>query len=160
MYLLLKMIHLYAYKKHIMNLTGILNISGKAGLFKVVSNAKNRVIVESLSDGKRGAIHTNSQANMLEEIGIYTYDETKPLAEIFDDISKKENGQLTISHKSSKKELINYFREIVPDYDEERVYFSDIKKVIQWYNCLQTAGLIELKKKKSTNKKTDKKKTK
>ncbi len=142
-----------------MNLEGILNISGKPGLFKVISHAKNRVIVESLSDGKRGAINSHSQANMLEEIGIYTYDETKPLAEIFENISKKENGNLTISHKSSQNELINYFREIVPDYDEERVYFSDIKKVVQWYNCMQTAGLIEFKKKKSKDKKNTKKKT-
>ena len=141
-----------------MNLEGILNISGKPGLFKVISNAKNRVIVESLSDGKKGAINSSAQANMLEEIGIYTYDETKPLAEIFDNISKKENGNLTISHKSAQNELINYFREIVPDYDEERVYFSDIKKVVQWYNCMQSAGLIEVKKKKTTNKKPSKKK--
>ena len=137
-----------------MNLEGILNIAGKPGLFKVVSKGKNTVIVESLNDGKRGPIYSHSQANMLEEIGIYTYDDTKPLSEIFDEIAKKENGEQTISHKSPKNNLINYFREILTDYDQERVYVSDIKRVIQWYNSMQNVGLIELpKKEKDTNKK-------
>jgi len=141
-----------------MNLEGILNISGKTGLFKAVSTAKNTIIAESLIDGKRSPIHSHSQANMLEEIGIYTYDETKPLAEIFDAISKKENGEQTISHKSPENKLTSYFREILDNYDEERVYLSDIKKVIQWYNIMQGAGLIELPKgKKESTKKTTKK---
>ena len=88
-----------------MNLQGILNVAGKPGLFKVVSKGKSTVIVESLIDGKRGPVHSNSQANMLDEIGIYTYDDTKPLAEIFDDIAKKENGkqQKSESRSESKK---------------------------------------------------------
>ena len=149
-----------------MNLEGILNVAGKSGLFKVVSRGKNTVIVESLTDGKRSPVHSHSQANMLEEIGIYTYDDTKPLAEIFDDIAKKETGKLTISHKLSKNELTNYFRDILPTYDEERVYISDIKKVIQWYNSMQNAGLIEIpkekekKKKEATKKEATKKKIK
>jgi hypothetical protein len=142
-----------------MNLEGILNVAGKPGLFKVVSKGNNTVIVESLTDGKRGAVHSHSQANMLEEIGIYTYDDTKPLVEIFDDIAKKENGKQTISHKSTESELTNYFREILANYDEERVYISDIKKVIQWYNAMQSADLIELpKEEKKTDKTTTKKK--
>jgi hypothetical protein len=146
-----------------MNLQGILNVAGKPGLFKVVSKGKSTVIVESLIDGKRGPVHSNSQANMLDEIGIYTYDDTKPLAEIFDDIAKKENGKQAISHKSPETELTNYFREILANYDEERVYISDIKKVIQWYNAMQNAGLIELpkielpKEEKKIAKKTSKK---
>ena len=147
-------------KKIKMNLEGILNVSGKAGLFKVVSQSKNTIIVESLTDGRRGPVHSHSQANMLEEIGIYTYDDTKPLAEIFDDIAKKENGNQTISHKSPKSELTNYFRETLANYDEERVYISDIKKVIQWYNAMQSVGLIELPKeaKKAAKAKTTTKK--
>ena len=143
------MIHLYSLNKLRMNLEGILNVTGKPGLFKIVSQGKNTVIVESLTDGKRGPVHSHSQANMLEEIGIYTYDDTKPLAEIFDNISKKENGKQAISHKSSEINLTNYFREILVNYDEERVYISDIKKVIQWYNSMQSAGLIELSKEKN-----------
>ena len=143
-----------------MNLEGILNVAGKAGLFKVVSQSKHTIIIESLTDGKRGPVHSHSQANMLEEIGIYTYDDTKPLAEIFDDIAKKENGKQTISHKSPKSELTNYFRETLANYDEERVYISDIKKVIQWYNAMQSVGLIELPKeaKKAAKAKTTTKK--
>ena len=135
-----------------MKLEGILNISGKTGLFKIIKSAKNTIIAESLTDGKRSPVHSSSQANMLEEIGIYTYEETKPLSEIFENITKKENGKQTISHKSSNDKLISYFREIVPDYDEERVYISDIKKVIRWYNNLQSAGLIKLQKEKKNTK--------
>jgi hypothetical protein len=142
-----------------MNLEGIINVAGKPGLYKVVSQAKNTVIVESLTDKKRSPLYSNNQANTLEEIGIYTYDDTKPLSEIFDDIAKKEDCKQAISHKSSTNELNTYFREILTDYDEERVYISDIKKVIQWYNALQKADLIQLpKEKKKVSKKTTPKK--
>tara|TARA_B100001758_G_scaffold247630_1_gene266272 strand:- start:1928 stop:2359 length:432 start_codon:yes stop_codon:yes gene_type:complete len=135
-----------------MNLEGIINIAGKSGLYKVISQAKNSVIVESLTDQKRLPLYSNNEANMLEEIGIYTYDDTKPLSEIFDKIAKKENYKEAISHKSSKNELEIYFREILTDYDEERVYISDIKKVIQWYNTMQKIGLIKLPKKEKKKK--------
>ena len=142
-----------------MNLEGIINVAGKPGLYKVVSQGNNTVIVESLTDKKRAPLYSHNQANTLEEIGIYTYNDTKPLSEIFDDIAKKENCKQAISHKSSTIELNTYFREILTDYDEERVYISDIKKVIQWYNALQKAGLIELpKEKKKVAKKTTPKK--
>ena len=142
-------------KKIKMNLEGIIAITGKAGLFKVISQGNNAVIVESLTDKKRMPITVRYQANTLEEIGIYTLEDTTPLSEIFDTISKKENAKQSIDHKVSKEELIKYFEEILPNYDEERVYISNIKKVIQWYNALQTAGLIELPKE---EKKTPKKK--
>ena len=136
-----------------MNLEGIINVSGKPGLFKVVSQGKNSLIIESLNDGKKRTLHSQANANMLEEIGIYTYDDTKPLSDIIDNIAKKEGGKKTISHKSSTNELTNYFREILNDYDEERVYISDIKKVIQWYNALHSANLIEVPKKEKVPKK-------
>ena len=127
-----------------MNLEGIINISGKPGLYKVISQGKNTVIVESLIDGKRTTLYSSAQANMLEEIGIYTYDDTKSLSEIFDNIAQKEKCKETINHKSSENELRAYFIEILPDYDQDRVYVSDIKKVFQWYNAMQKYGLIEL----------------
>ena len=130
-----------------MNLEGIINISGKTGLFKIISKNKNNIIIESLSDGKRSALNSNNNANLLEEIGIYTYDDTKPLSEIFNNIAKKENSNKSINHKSSNQQLVDYFRKIVENYDEERVYTSDIKKVIQWYNILQENGLIKKQKK-------------
>ena len=132
-----------------MNLEGIINISGKTGLFKIISKNKNNIIIESLSDGKRSALNSNNNANLLEEIGIYTYEDTKPLSEIFNNIAKKENSNKSINHKSSNQQLIDYFREIVENYDEDRVYTSDIKKVIQWYNILQDNGLIKKQKQKN-----------
>jgi len=80
----------------------------------------------------------------LEEIGIYTYDDTVPLVDVFTNIAKKEDCKVCISHKASKIELENYFREIIKDYDEDRVYISDIKKVFQWYNALHSSGLVKL----------------
>jgi len=125
-----------------MNLEGIINVAGKPGLYKVVSQGKNTVIAEALTDGKKTPLFSHNQSNMLEEIGIYTYDDTKPLSEIFDEIAIKENEGQALSHKSSTNQLTDYFREILADYDEERVYISDIKKVIQWYNVMQKHGLI------------------
>ena len=138
-----------------MNLEGIIAVTGKPGLFKIISQGKNAVILENLMDKKRMPLTARHQAITLDEIGIYTYDDTKPLSDIFDIITKKENAKQSISHKADKEELIKYFEEILPNYDVERVYISDIKKVIQWYNALQTADLIELPQaeKKTTRKK-------
>ena len=142
-----------------MNLEGIINVAGKPGLYKVVSQGNNTIIVESLTDGKKMPLHSHNQANMLDEIGIYTYDDTKPLSEIFDDIAKKESGKQALSHKSSTNQLNTYFREVLADYDEERVYISDIKKIIQWYNAMQKKGLIELPKLEKKEVKSPKKKS-
>jgi hypothetical protein len=142
-----------------MNLEGIINVAGKPGLYKVVSQGNNTVIVKSLMDGKKAPLYSHNQANMLEEIGIYTYDDTKPLSKIFDDIAKKEEGKEALSHKSSTNQLTAYFREILADYDEERVYISDIKKVIQWYNAMQKNGLIELPKEEKKQEKKEVTKT-
>ena len=135
-----------------MNLEGIINVAGKPGLYKVVSQGNNTVIAESLADGKKTPLFSHNQSNMLEEIGIYTYDDTKPISEIFDAIAIKENKGQALSHKSSTNQLTDYFREILADYDEERVYISDIKKVIQWYNAMQKYGLIKLPKPKKEKK--------
>ena len=140
-----------------MNLEGIINVAGKPGLYKVVSQGNNTVIAESLTDGKKTPLFSHNQSNMLEEIGIYTYDDTKPMSEIFDDIAIKENEGQALSHKSSTNQLTDYFREILADYDEERVYISDIKKVIQWYNTMQKHGLIKLPKAEKKEKKPAKK---
>jgi len=133
-----------------MNLEGIINVSGKSGLHKIVSQGKNSVIVESLTDKKRMPVYSHTGANSLEEIGIYTYDDTIPLIDIFTKIATKEDCKTCLSHKSSKTELENYFREILPEYDEDRVYISDIKKVFQWYNALHESGLVQLPKEEKT----------
>ena len=139
-----------------MNIEGIINVSGKSGLHKIVSQGKNSVIVESLTDGKRMPVYSHTSANSLEEIGIYTYEDTIPLVDVFTNIAKKEDCKVCISHKSSKTELENYFREIIEDYDEDRVYISDIKKVFQWYNALHSSGLVELPVEKETKDKKTK----
>ena len=125
-----------------MDLEGIISISGRIGLFKVISQGKNAVIVENLIDKKRIPLSLRDQTNTLKEIVIYTYNNTISLSEIFDKIVKKEKGLKTISHKSTKEELKSFFGEILSDYDEDRVYISDMKKVANWYNLLHDAGLI------------------
>lgn len=135
-----------------MNLEGILSISGKPGLYKLVSQTKNTLIVEGLTDSKRFPLYASHQVSALEDMAIYTYDDSVALSDVFSAIAKKENGGLTISHKLSKKELFDWLREVLSDFDENRVYQSDIKKLVQWYNALHAAGLVELKKQKDGNK--------
>jgi len=126
-------------------LKDILAISGQPGLYKLVSNTKNGIIVENLENGKRMPAYATSKVSALEDIAIYTEDgEDKPLGEVFKNIREKENGGQAIDSKSDSNELKNYFEEIMPDYDKDRVYVSDIKKVIQWYNMIQKLDMLNL----------------
>ena len=127
-----------------MNLTGIIAISGKPGLFKVIAQGKNNIIVESLEDKKRVPAYSTDRISALDDISIYTYDDDKPLREIYRTIFDKENGGETISHKADAKKLQAYLLEILPSYDQERVYGSDIKKLFQWYNLLHKAGELKV----------------
>ena len=127
-----------------MNLSGIIAISGKPGLYKVIAQGKNNIIVESIEEKKRVPAYATDRISALDDISIYTYDDDKPLKEIFDDIFKKENGGATISHKEDAKKLQAYLSEILPEYDKERVYPSDIKKLFQWYNLLHKAGELKM----------------
>ncbi len=126
-----------------MELKEILSITGKPGLYKLVAQSRTGVIVESLFDGKRFPVVARHNGSALADIAHYTYSEEVPLADIFKSIYKKEDGGEAISHKSSAAELKSYFLEVVPEFDEERVYASDIKKVISWYNLLQSKGLVD-----------------
>lgn len=136
-----------------MNLTGIIAISGRSGLYKVVAQGKNNLIVESLEDRKRFPAYASDRISALEDISIYTYDDDVALKLIFDSIYSKENGGMAPSHKDDKKKLEGYLTEILPNYDQERVYISDIKKLFQWYNLLHKAG--ELNKPEETAEKTE-----
>lgn len=127
-----------------MNLTGIIAISGKSGLYKVLAQGKNNIIVESLEDKKRVPAYASDRISALDDISIYTYDEDKPLKEIFIAIFEKESGKETISHKEDQSKLKGYLLEILPNFDQERVYASDIKKIFQWYNLLLKAGALVL----------------
>ena len=123
-------------------LKGILAISGQPGLYKVISEGKNNVVIESLLTGKKSTAYADAKMSALEDIAIYTSTEDVPLKKIFRKISDKENGGPAISTKSSPEELKKYFEIVLPDYDKERVYGSDVKKVISWYNLLQEKDLL------------------
>lgn len=127
-----------------MNLTGIIAISGRPGLYKVVAQGKNNIIVESLEDKKRFPAYSTDRISALDDISIYTYDEDKPLKEIYASIFEKQNGGPAISHKEDAAKLSASLLEVLPNYDQERVYPSDIKKLFQWYNILHKAGLLKL----------------
>lgn len=120
----------------------ILSVSGKPGLFKLISNAKNMVIVESLADKKRIPIYARDKVVSLGDIAMYTDEAEVPLREVLSIMKAKENGQpTTIKTNSKPEELRKYFAEILPTYDRERVYDSDIKKLITWYNLLIQAEI-------------------
>jgi len=123
-----------------MSLEKIMSISGKPGLFELKNQTRGGFLAESLVDGKKVNVSARHNVSLLSEIAIYTTSEELPLREVFKKISEKENGGEAISHKVSKDELEEYFFGVLPDYDEDRVYASDIKKVVQWYNLLTKKG--------------------
>lgn len=127
-----------------MSLDKILSIGGKPGLFKLLTQTRTGFVAESLLDGKRVSVGLRNNVNLLSEIAIYTLSEEVPLAEVFQKIKEKEGGEKTpITHKAAKDELEEYFFAVLPDYDEDRVYVSDIKKIVQWYNILQAQGMTD-----------------
>ena len=120
-----------------MALDKILSIGGKPGLYKLLTQTRTGFVGESLLDGKRITVGMRNNVSVLSEIAIYTLEEEVPLRDVLQKIKEKEAGNKTkISHKADKIDLEEYFFEILPNYDEDRVYASDIKKVIQWYNIL------------------------
>ena len=126
----------------------ILSISGKPGLFKLISQAKNIIYVESISDHKRMPVYARDKVVSLGDIAIYTTNEEVPLANVLEALKTKENGEkASIQLNAPVDELRNYLGEVLPDFDRERVYPSDIKKLITWYNLLVSAGITEFKEK-------------
>lgn len=127
-----------------MSLDKILSISGKPGLFQIVKQTRTGAVVESLIDKKRITVGAHSNISILSEIAIYTLAEEVPLRDVLKKVKEKEGGKpTTISHKDGKDTLEEFFFEVLPDYDEDRVYPSDIKKVVQWYNLLQKNNLLD-----------------
>ncbi len=124
-------------------LKGILSISGQSGLFKLVAESKNNIIVESIETKKRLPVYSTAKVSALEDIAIYTLEGDTPLKDIFKAISEEEDGGTALSHKASGNELKNYFEKVVPDYDKDRVYVSDIKKVLLWYNTLHENEMLD-----------------
>jgi len=127
-----------------MSLQKILAISGKPGLFELKIQTRTGFVAESLIDGKKITVGMKSNVSLLSEIAVYTYKEEVKLAEVFKAIATKENEGPAISHKEDNSVLVTYFREVMPEFDEDRVYPSDIKKILNWYNMLQAKGLLTI----------------
>lgn len=125
-----------------MSLDKVLSISGKPGLYELKVQTRTGFIAESMVDGKRSTIGLKHNVSLLSEISMYTYGGEVKLFDVFKSIATKENNGEAISHKEDNSVLIEYFREIMPEFDEERVYVSDIKKVLNWYNILQNKGMF------------------
>ena len=119
-----------------MSLEKIISVTGKPGLYEIIAQSKGGIIVESLIDKKRFPINAMHNVSVLDNIAIYTYEEEVPLKLVLKSIFEKEEGKEGMSPKESSKKLISYFSEVLPNYDDERVYPSNIKKVLQWYNLL------------------------
>lgn len=126
------------------NVKDLMSISGKGGLFRFIAQARNGVIVESLQDKKRAIVPPTARISSLEDISIFTQDEDMPLADVLMLIYEKENGELALDSKSDNNALKNYFEEVLPSYDQSRVYVSDIKKVLGWYNTLCDLKELEI----------------
>jgi hypothetical protein len=127
-----------------MDISGIFAISGKPGLFKSIAQSKQGVIVESLTDGKRFNAYTTYKVSSLEDITVFSVDEDITLLEVFTKIAEKEDYKaVAIVDSASKEELRKYFAAVVPNYDADRVYDSDIKKIIKWYNQLHQNNRIK-----------------
>jgi hypothetical protein len=124
-------------------LKGILAISGHSGLFRLVAEPKNSIIVESLDTKKRMPVHSTSKVSSLEDIAVYTEAGDTPLKEVFKSISEKENGGMAIDPKSPDNKLKEYLESIVPDFDKDRVYVSDIRKILMWYNILLEKEMLD-----------------
>ncbi len=120
----------------------ILSISGKPGLFKLISQGKNVYIAESLVDGKRIPVYTKDKVVALGDIAVYTETEEIPLVAVFNNIKIKESGEpINFQSNIQPIELRAYFEQILPDYDKDKVYPSDMKKIMSWYNILLAAGI-------------------
>ena len=122
----------------------ILSVTGKPGLFKLVSQGKNMLIVESLLDGKRIPAYTKDKVVSLGDIAIFTEDAEVPLGQVLESVKTKENGGLcSVDSKADNEKLRNYMLEVLPEYDRDRVYPSDIRKMINWYDILINAKITD-----------------
>ncbi len=139
-----------------MDLTKILAISGKPGLFKMLSQTKSGAIVESLIDGKRFPVFAHERISSLEEISIFTETDDVPLKDVLKNIYENTEGKATQDFKGNADEIAAYFEEILPDYDKDRVYKSDMKKVISWYNMLLEKELLDFTEEEEESKEDEK----
>lgn len=130
-----------------MDITGIIAISGKPGLYKIIASNRNSLVVESLVDNRRSTALPTHKISALDDISIYTIDSDVPLREVYASMFKVAKGGQAPSHKDEMSVLKSYLTDVLADWDEDRVYNSDIKKLFQWYNILQAAGVLKEAKK-------------
>ena len=123
-------------------LKNVLSISGQPGLYKLISQAKGMLVVESLVTGKRVPAYSHDKIISLGDISIYTEGEDRPLSEVFETIKEKEGGKEIVIGKSAD-DYKKYVEAVIPDYDRERVYPNDIKRIVDWYNIVIKAGITE-----------------
>ena len=127
-----------------MNIEALVAVSGMSGIHKVVGTRNNGLIIEDLDNGKRKFVPSRThQFSPLESISIYTYTDATPLKEVFTSMKTQLETNPPVSANATNQELIDYFRVILADFDEEKVKVSDIKKVIKWFNFLQERGYLE-----------------
>ena len=139
------------------DLTGIIAISGQPGLYKVVAQSKNGIIVEGLVDKKRTSISSTAKVSSLEDISMFTTGEDKPVSEIMKSIFDKEKGGACVDAKADDKAITAYFEAVLPEYDKDRVYTSNMRKLFTWYNGLQTTGNLKVKEAETTEESAEKK---
>jgi hypothetical protein len=137
---------IFALKSSNMDLSKILSIGGKPGLYRMIGQTKSGFVVESLQDSKRMPAFPSQQVSALEEISIFTTGEEIPLKEVFKRIFEKESGGSAPDHKADAPVITAYFEEVLPEYDRDMVRQSDMRKVYRWYNELMAAGLLEFSK--------------
>ena len=142
-----------------MNIKGIISVSGQPGLYKIVTQTKFGLVVESLADGRRMPTYASQRISALEDISIYTSEEDMPLGDVFTRIKDKESGGPAPDSKADPEKLKEYFATVMPEYDRDRVYVSDIKKVIGWYNILQEKDLLNVPEEEAAPEETAEEKT-
>lgn len=141
-----------------MSLEKILSIGGRPGLYKLLTQTRTGLVAESLQDNRKVTVGMSSNVSVLSEIAIYTLEEELPLRAVFEKIQlKEEGGKTSVKPKDDKLSLEEYFFEVLPNYDEDRVYVSDIKKVIQWYNILHDHGITDFSEPEEESDKADEK---
>lgn len=127
------------------DLTGFISISGQPGLYKIVAQSKNGIIVENLADKKRLNVYASTKVSTLSDISMFTTGDDKPIEEIVSCIFDKEKGGPAVDNKADDKAIEAYFAGVLPEYDKERVYVSNMRKLINWYNTLQSTGNLKAK---------------
>ncbi|WP_301385049.1 DUF5606 domain-containing protein [uncultured Duncaniella sp.] len=125
-------------------LKNVLSISGRPGLFRLVNRGKNMLIVESLTTGKRTPAYAHDKVISLADVSIYTNEDDTPLAGVLEAVKVKNGGNpVDVKALGNDDKVREYFGEILPEFDRERVYTTDIKKLFSWYNLLLEAGITD-----------------